>query len=763
MKRHISYILGILAIAMLASCVKVDINPVQVDDTAMVSLTLKSTEPVATRADGAANSELNENKINSVQCFFSNDGENILFSARKEGLNVSNGIVGNLNLEISSADLAQLNNDDKKCHVFAVVNCAELTIPEDKKISTLKSNTVAFSITDNSMQDSFVMVGTANNLVKGDNKLSGTVQVKRVAAKVNVILKVPESISITNEDGTETWKPYFDADDNPVSLTFNVKSEANLADADIDANTQNPTFSSFENENVTVTATAFNGLESAEEGKYTVTMKIPFYTYPMSWENQNYITLQLPWKKVATDGSILSYDTYEYLIPVQDYEEGRKLLSNNEYELTVNVGVLSMGTIQLTPSYQVANWGTGEINAELSRPKYLVVEKGNHVVDGVTYHYVMNNTTELTIPFHSSDDCTIIISCKQTNLQSGNITEVERNDNATSVTNKSFKAVLNNGAKTVTITHGVNNDLYDSNDDDNGVFDFTPYIYVLTITHDGDSSFKETINIIQYPAMYGTAYQNSDYSNGGDKNGDNGFVWVNGYQGKNDSDVSNFDNAYGLGSSSDLNAYSMYVFTVTSLEGTGYVLGDPRTKEPATDWIDDYTWGSGRILGSNDYKNIPNYYLPTDAILSDGSDSYTYNMIAPKFRVCSAYGQINTNGARRYYDNVKGRCASYQEDGYPAGRWRLPTKAEFELINTLSNKHLLPTLFVDGMDYWCAHGYGAYQDAQGKVVLVHNDSDWGGSDRISVRCVYDDWYWGSEPALKTDAEKKVFTWGDEPR
>jgi uncharacterized FAD-dependent dehydrogenase len=30
----------------------------------------------------------------------------------------------------------------------------------------------------------------------------------------------------------------------------------------------------------------------------------------------------------------------------------------------------------------------------------------------------------------------------------------------------------------------------------------------------------------------------------------------------------------------------------------------------------------------------------------------------------------------------------------------------------------------------------------------------------SARCVYDDWYWGSDPVLKTEAEKRVFTWGD---
>ena len=169
MMRSISYILISLAVVMFASCVKVDIHPVQVDDTAMVSLTLKSTEPVATRANGDAEEDLNEKLINSVQCFFSNDGNNILFSARKENLDDLDGIVENLNLDISSADLAKLNEN---CHVYAVVNCSELQIPGDKKISTLKETTVTLSKTDNTMQTSFVMVGTdiGVGLKKEDNK-----------------------------------------------------------------------------------------------------------------------------------------------------------------------------------------------------------------------------------------------------------------------------------------------------------------------------------------------------------------------------------------------------------------------------------------------------------------------------------------------------------------------------------------------------------------------------------------------------------------
>ena len=101
---------------------------------------------------------------------------------------------------------------------------------------------------------------------------------------------------------------------------------------------------------------------------------------------------------------------------------------------------------------------------------------------------------------------------------------------------------------------------------------------------------------------------------------------------------------------------------------------------------------------------------------------------------------------------MKKRCASYQEDGYPAGRWRLPTRAEFQFIVYLSYKEKIPTLYKSTSDYWCAHGYG--KPNNGNVTMNYKTKSSGNS----VRCVYDEWYWGSEKI----ADKTKFTWGDEP-
>ena len=129
-------------------------------------------------------------------------------------------------------------------------------------------------------------------------------------------------------------------------------------------------------------------------------------------------------------------------------------------------------------------------------------------------------------------------------------------------------------------------------------------------------------------------------------------------------------------------------------------------------------------------------------------------MIAPKFRVASSYG-VTTSGS---YADRQRRCASYQEDGYPAGRWRMPTKAELEYIVLLSAKGFIPKLFnvngdSAGNDYWSAHGLTEPQ-SDGTVKITETQT---GS--YSVRCVYDEWYWGSGQI----ANKSTFTWGDKQR
>ena len=226
----------------------------------------------------------------------------------------------------------------------------------------------------------------------------------------------------------------------------------------------------------------------------------------------------------------------------------------------------------------------------------------------------------------------------------------------------------------------------------------------------------------------------------------------------------------------------MLVFSVSSVEGTDYVIGDPREEVVNSDFInekhnsDRYSiWASAPGVEGGAARSLQNYYA------TDVSDAYnnknansgniydnstyaaagerTYKMIAPKFRIASGYCVMQTfYDENDYYHYMKKRCASYQEDGYPAGRWRLPTAAEVEFIVDLSNKGKIPTLFNNTIRYWCAHGY--LRVNSGQVGITHTAYV---GDGASVRCVYDDWYWGSDPVLTTEADKRKFTWGDVSR
>ena len=128
-------------------------------------------------------------------------------------------------------------------------------------------------------------------------------------------------------------------------------------------------------------------------------------------------------------------------------------------------------------------------------------------------------------------------------------------------------------------------------------------------------------------------------------------------------------------------------------------------------------------------------------------------MIAPIVRVASSYGKTSTMN----FENANRRCASYQEDGVPAGRWRLPTYSEIKFIITLSDRGVLPKLFQPETNngYWCANGAVYSNSAGGTLQFTETIT---GSTNRSVRCVYDEWYWGTERVTNT-----VFTWGDVQR
>ena len=154
------------------------------------------------------------------------------------------------------------------------------------------------------------------------------------------------------------------------------------------------------------------------------------------------------------------------------------------------------------------------------------------------------------------------------------------------------------------------------------------------------------------------------------------------------------------------------------------------------------------LYGDEPYRSL-RWYYPTE------NSSRTENMVAPSYRISSKFSGIEFGNLDKKYAEY--RCAAFQEDGFPAGRWRLPTKAEINFIGMLSAKGLFEFLFNNNGVYWSANG---------AVKVSGSSVDLTNSDTALLRCVYDSWYWDKIDGLEGDPrqpQRDVFVWGDKER
>lgn len=230
------------------------------------------------------------------------------------------------------------------------------------------------------------------------------------------------------------------------------------------------------------------------------------------------------------------------------------------------------------------------------------------------------------------------------------------------------------------------------------------------------------------------ADQNTDFGDGdGKDNTENGYLYINNNHGSSNT---SWEDVRGLQGSGINHNPNRYIISVTSLTNDNYIIGDPRNPN-----ITDYSSASDIEEDSKGHEL--DYYHATE------QGDRTQKMISPEFMVASSYGFCQNDFT--YEDAVK-RCATYQEDGYPAGRWRVATEAEIRYIIQLSLWNIIPELFSRGISYWSVHG---------KITLPSNNNtptNGGLNGNARVRCVYDTWRWGTERV-----DRKTFTYGDEEK
>ena len=644
------------------------------------------------------------------------------------------------------------------------------------------------------------LVMTAQADVKGSLAENyNQLMLERLAAKVsfNITIKGKtfNKTEGTGEDAvtyTETWKPMLSGENVRVYLEKAV-TNAILGAAD-ERYPESPTRIDYEElyPFKTTTSTEAPGEANIQVG--------PFYTYPISWEEDPaqsvYGKFIIPWEVKRTTGS--EENTMEiYSAQPEVYYKvvmpEMAVLSNNYYDLTVTIeplGTEFQPEVTITATCQVINWANGgasHVNSQVSDVKYLTVDRskevsttfGNTTADANVFSGPSNQ-----VQYNASG--AVQINWTQSRIYyydySGSTTQTRNiiNTNGTVNTNYTKGAtsdqVLTEWVKTgvtdgnqvyLQINHALINDMTNNN------FDSSPYYFDLDLCLTSDNTVHKNVKFVQEPTMFIVAQSSSNpfvYNN--PRNTDE--VYDDDRNPGSNHPASNAVHFLG-GVSNSASNQNQYVITVSVLDnelisaklvyyGNGtenMVIGDPRGEAVKLSTLN---------LGGN--SDGDKMYRPT----ADGRQNY----IAPKIRVASNWGNTDPTS----YQGAQKRCAAYQENGYPAGRWRLPTAAEIQFIMTLSDKGRIPNLFLPTARayYWAGGKYGiggerSSQATGNKFVArdlssytnfywaTMNDggrytgymfnygngtsgSDSGNNNNTHrgawTRCVYDEWYWGDD-------------------
>ena len=778
MRRYILYIVCVIAALGLGGCVAADDNDILFRD-GDVTLTLSLGDLTrnntadngigeGTNDDDASGIVLNENKIASLEIFlYANgaEGEDATYATRIEGLN-GRDRVDNVKFSIPADAITTLFADGAtKCGIYVIANydtgrtIAVNGIYEKTSIAELKAIEVTSSfdalqslnlaaldasysgsVQNIKPQEYFVMDSDLATVTKSGNNLSGTVYITRAASKITFRATIAQSLEIDDK----TWVPMLE------NLSFSYNNIVNKGYIDNGSDT-NATFAMPTGEGVYATA---KGIQMANlggktpnygsevegvSGWTTIDHVTPLYTYSSYWSdganNQAYIMLTVPWKVEDEGNESLTY--YNYFVPLNMGE--LKLVRNKHYRINLRVGVLG-DLEELTESeysYEVLDWVGEDISVELNKPTYLVVDQ-NYVE--------MKNIEEFSVGYHSSDEvlCKVLSTTigpwkQQNNVYVSGASYEEFAVNGTTMTATTYngKTFAAPGG-VVTFTHGLDNTRSDTDTD----YDFLVQTTVVRVYHKNNPDIYEDITFVQYPAMYVTVNAGIE--------GKWNYLNVNGNGWENWTTSSGAgtgcptvkvgrDNVkvywVGIGGKSQASTiHSMYQITVTAFDETtaNYIVADPRAEATDITTFPGYNHGSS--------SQAPDYPVQPDQLGVTTIKGYrgtlvenSENLVAPEFIVAS-HCSTCTNADQYFYsaDSGYNRCAGYQEAGYPAGRWRIPTVAELEVIGKFCAQKKLPQIFVNGVAYVSASG--TFKNQDGSFTQTTDKAQ-------SVRCVYDTWYW----------------------
>lgn len=805
MKSTVKYISAFIAgILFLTGCDEVGIDDNATVNGPHIALKVKTAgqDPITTKASENGEDTYNENLLSSYYYFFfATDvtDQPAIAKGVVSGLseNLTSGYSHDEIIPVSAAKIDDLFDSDNKCSLFVIANPTSnegLTNVLKNDNATLADLRAAVIISNmDKVQDNFVMVFddvvTASNLSTMPIEISA--ELTRLACKFTIKANVVKTVELTDAGKKITWTAATDLDmgtsgENALSVTLGNGINKTTPVGFVESKVTDGDY--FEGTPVKMKYIKDVNIDDSDPSVLdyrTYTAVRPIYSYSMDWvftdNHEPYILFDLVWNyKEEVDGVItrqLQEHRYYKLVLGQ-----QSITANEWYEMTVKLSVLG-NLLPRDPlaafnglNYLVHDWNDAfssstdpNTPANIKAAWYLVVP---------TTVWTVSNENSCEIPITHSHECTFeVISATRPNIYPGAPTSKVKKTDFTDDAKGDETASpaipgwfhFNEDQSLLIFEHNLDNNMYLSDGTTpNPNLDFAPYTITVKVSQESGTStpLTETITITQYPALYIRNQANS----GG--NNSTGYVYVN----KNNAE-SGGGSKYDHVKQSISSGNDMYVISVSQFSTDKFVIGDPRETSYDSgianntgwhDWSSEYGKYNSLQTATALYENASGgrtlkYYYPTDE--SDSKRNY----VSPKFLSSSYHGSF---GGQVSYNGAKKRCAAYQEDGYPAGRWRLATKGEFEFLMYLSKEGYIDPIYETSSSgrYWFAAGW--YQNGTWDEL---GSSDFSGR-RGSVRCVYDLWYWEEidkklgyvyDPATPTTAPRvnytKTFYWGDVPR
>ena len=780
MLRRLSYLL--LLPLLLLSCSKAETQ--RAWDGPVVEIGLFTGDELETRAgsDGTEDGVdiYNENLISWVDFFFYPGGDtdsDATYHYRHESGKRRSDVV---RIELTSDQVNTIlfptvPDDIRTATVFAVVNYPDVLVENEADLShtslpelEARKVTSDFVSPSNHRQTRFLMSGLVDLNLRGRAQVvaaSGTIDLVRYSSKLTVGVNVANEVKV----GNETWSPMLSGME--IYLVNGV-NDVTLAGEE----TVSPSYFSYRSNALRF---AYTDLQDElhfyfdKDGDYYNTY--PTYMYPQHWEygstesphKEPYLKLVVPWVRQADPEHGISATQkqfyYKIVIP-DDHREAfkRSFVRNNWYHIDVNVSILGSETDEallkvLSGWCYIVDWQDKDVvikNAVIGKARYLSVEKES---------YQFYNVGEVTLPYVSSHPVSILnvkatrpyygTSSAGTSTLGGVVRKATTDDiypkGTMYLEYSNARNWLTDEGTSIRLNHPLVNNYKDR------LFDYSPYRISYTLVHadnPDDAIYRREQVIEQYPAIYIGCTINPDTMTGGLPD-HWGYVYVDNDQytrvryEADQAEAQANDPSYTQKAWEDEHIWrvihyssggrDMFKINVTVLpQDSDFIIGDPRTDEPES--LRDFRTAPALEGGMRSLQ----WYYPTEA-----SDR-TVNMIAPAFRISTKHSGTEYDGTG--LEQARYRCASFQENGFPAGRWRLPTKGEIRFASQLSANGVFEWQF--GGNYWSANGAINVNKSNGNVT------DAPSVTKALIRCVYDSWYWGDD-----QVDKEMFTWADARR